>query len=281
MTKLDMYCQIVGASGFRTVDAGDFKESDHPRDEGGKFTSGGGGGAKGGSESPAKASASTTKTNNEGYGEIQKMTGASETSIRDYLESRHGSHLSDFLESNPSKAELEAYIKKDFKTFVKNYDPADYGSESPAKAPATPSPSQVSRMSTEQKKAEFSRLTKEGYSTSEAMKMAQLAPGNGTEAFKKEAASAKLDAENAATREAEAGNRKVSELYKRASQNFGAAEYWMGEADEEDRVGNHERAERYRQDSTGYMKEGEEFLRRVREHRALAEREKETGKRLS
>lgn len=323
MTKNAIYRRIVGDTGFRTVDAGDFKESDHPRDEGGKFTSGGGGGgaAKGGAsakpktkpkaaaangkeaENPAKtlgglsapklkaainsavekfgidgswsapktngkeeliehindlcnehnlrvtengslekpkAAASTVKTANEGYGfhgsagnrvgsekadaeyakmagEIQKMTGASETSIRDYLDSRHGRHLGDVVEDNPSKAELKAFIEKDFKRFIKEYDPADFGGE-PAKKDETV------------KALKKSTLAKKHSSLVEASKAKR------------------------------AGNQAASDNYTESARAFGRAEYWLNEAEHEEKVGNTERAERYRKDAENQAKDGQRLF---------------------
>ena len=302
MTKNAIYRRIVGDTGFRTVDAGEFKESDHPRDEDGKFTSGGGGGgskgieahgvkgmkstpwrkefktqaafekwleknegnvevhgtreteqkasprkSSGGSEGASakpkakpKAAASTVKTNNEGYGfhgsagnrvgsekadaeyakmagEIQKMTGASETSIRDYLDSRHGRHLGDLVDGNPSKAELKAYIEKDFKRFIKEYDPADYGGE-PAKKDET------------------------------------------VKALKKSTIAQKHEALVAGSKADRAGNAQACSNFNEAARAFGRAEYWLNEAEHEEKVGNTERAERYRKDADNQAKDGQRLF---------------------
>lgn len=52
-------------------------------------------------------------------GRVEALTGASENEIRDYLDSTRGRHLGGHEDDMN-------YIKKDFKDFMKSYDPEDY-----------------------------------------------------------------------------------------------------------------------------------------------------------
>lgn len=74
MRLRDMFRGDKDSQYMKTIDAGEFKESEHPRDPDGKFGSGGGGGASKASEGGAKKGEAESKSSSSKSGEGAKSS---------------------------------------------------------------------------------------------------------------------------------------------------------------------------------------------------------------